>query len=71
MSEVLKALDEELKILYAEKMKIVLNLIRSNNTGQDAMHFTQSADNLVRSRNGYFYAPDQELKTTKKQGAGA
>ena len=58
--------------LFEEKLKIVLNLIRTNNTGDEALKITQAADNLVRARNSFApQSTDQELKTTKKQGAGA
>lgn len=61
--------------LFEEKMKVVLNLIRTNNSADDALKITQAAYNLAQARNNYnLWSPDpipQELKTTKKQGAGA
>lgn len=55
--------------LFEEKMKIVLNLIRTNNSADEALKITQAADNLARARNTF--AVDAEPKTTKKTGAGA
>lgn len=61
--------------LFEEKLKVILNLIRTNNTGDEALKITQAADNLVRARNSFSsWSHDpipQELKTTKKPGAGA
>ena len=57
--------------LFEEKLKIVLNLIRTNNTGDEALKITQACLNLAHARNT-FQAPEQtELKTTKKPGSGA
>jgi hypothetical protein len=56
--------------LFVEKLKVVLNLIRTNNTGDDALKITQAADNLVRAWRG-FTLPEPEQKTVKKSGTGA
>jgi hypothetical protein len=53
--------------LIEEKIKVVLNLIRTNNTADDALKITQAVDNLARARNTL----STELKTTKKQGSSA
>lgn len=57
--------------LFEDKMKIVLNLIRTNSTADDAQKITQAALNLAHARN-YFLLnqPQEEPKTPKKQGAG-
>ena len=58
--------------LFEEKMKIVLNLIRTNNTADDVMKITQAALNLAHTRNYYSLSqsPEAEPKTIKKQTAG-
>lgn len=53
--------------LIEEKIKVVLNLIRTNNTADDALKITQAVDNLARARNALV----MEMKTTKKSGTGA
>ena len=61
--------------LFEEKLKVVLNLIRVNNTADEALKITQATNNLVQARNNYVLcSPDpipQELKQTKKPGASA
>lgn len=37
--------------LFEEKMKVVLNLIRTNNSAEEALKITQAVDNLARARN--------------------
>jgi len=39
--------------LFEEKLKVVLNLIRTNNTAEDALKITQAAGNLARAQNEY------------------
>lgn len=36
--------------LIEEKMKVVLNLIRTNNSADDALKITQAMDNLTRAK---------------------
>ncbi len=71
-----------MKELFEEKMKVVLNLIRVNSTGDDAMKITQAACNLAQARNTFNLMPEtpkteQEpetntgTKTVKKLGVGA
>jgi hypothetical protein len=57
--------------MFEEKMKVVLNLIRTNNTGDEALKISQAALNLAHARNTFQAQEQTELKTTKKQGAGA
>lgn len=57
--------------LFEEKMKVVLNLIRTNNSADDALKITQAADNLARARNNFLEPSSTETKTPKRQGAGA
>lgn len=58
--------------LFEEKMKIVLGLIRVNNTAEDAQKITQAALNLAHARNYFLLNPPQEEpKTPKKQGPSA
>ena len=58
--------------LFEEKLRVVLNLIRTNSTGDDALKITQAADYLVRARNNSESTQEPtESKTTKKSGAGA
>lgn len=52
--------------LIEEKIKVVLNLIRVNNTADEALKITQAVDNLARARSTL-----SETKPTRKQGAGA
>ena len=62
--------------LFEEKMKVVLNLIRVNNSADEALKITQAVDNLVRARNLYLsgielstpvpQSQEPEPKTTKK-----
>ena len=64
-------MNEELNALFQEKLKVVLNLIRTNNQPDDALKITQAADNLVRARNSAFSGKLEETKTTRKQGSNA
>lgn len=58
--------------LFEEKMKIVLNLIRTNNSADEALKITQAADNLARARNTFSLEQSTtEAKPPKKPGAGA
>jgi len=60
--------------LFEEKMKVVLERLRTNNTGDEALKYTQALDNLARARTTWFAnekSEPTEAKTTKKQGAGA
>lgn len=61
--------------LFEEKMKVVLERLRSNNTGDDALKYTQAADNLARARKTWFADVEPEsgqgTKTPKKTGVGA
>lgn len=63
--------------LFEEKMKVVLERLRSNNTGDDALKYTQAADNLARARKTWLADADPEqgqntgTKTPKKTGVGA
>ena len=54
--------------LFEEKMKIVLNLIRTNNTADDVMKITQAACNLVQARSHFVVSqsPEAEPKTKKQ-----
>lgn len=54
--------------LFEEKMKIVLNLIRTNNTADDVMKITQAAWNLANARNYFLVSqsPEAEPKTKKQ-----
>lgn len=59
--------------LFEEKMKIVLNLIRTNNTSDEALKVTQAAYNLAQARNSFNLnhpTEDTETKPPKKQGTG-
>ncbi len=58
---------DELDNLIKDKMKVVLNLIRTNNTEDQALKVSQAFDNLVRGRNGL----DGVTKPTRKQGSNA
>ncbi len=61
--------------LFEEKMKVVLERLRSNNTGDDALKYTQAVDNLARARKTWFADGESEsdtgTKPPKKLGAGA
>lgn len=63
--------------LFEEKMKVVLERLRSNNTGDDALKYTQAVDNLARARKTWFADGELEsgqntgTKPPKKLGAGA
>lgn len=48
--------------LFEEKMKVVLNLIRTNNTADEALKITQAALNLAQARN-----TSAGMKETKKK----
>ena len=56
--------------LFEDRMKVVLNLIRTNSTAEDAQKITQAAYNLAQARNTFALAPEQEQKTQKKSGSG-
>jgi hypothetical protein len=60
---------DEIEKLVQEKLKIILNLIRTNSTSDDVLKVTQGFRNIVEGE----IARTQEVgvKTTKKQGAGA
>ena len=60
---------DEINKLFEEKMKVALGHIRTNNTGDDSLKYTQSVDNLTRAWNLYLHEP--EPKPIKKQGTGA
>jgi hypothetical protein len=68
-----------MKELFEEKMKVVLNLIRTNSTGDDAMKISQAACNLAQARlafvpeNSFMQEPETNTgtKTVKKLGVGA
>jgi hypothetical protein len=63
-----------MEVLFEEKMTVVLNLIRTNNSADEALKLTQAAYNLAQAKNVAIpvQPPEQvELKTTKKPGAGA
>lgn len=58
--------------LFEEAMKVVLGRIRPNNTGDDALKFTQAAYNLAQARNAFVTTrTNQEPTTNNKSGAGA
>jgi hypothetical protein len=60
--------------LFEDKMKIVLNLIRTNNSADEALKITQAVANLAHARNVAMMnqsTEQTESRTTKKQGAGA
>lgn len=68
-----------MKELFEEKMKVVLNLIRTNSTGDDAMKITQAACNLAQARNAFVSEAERAEqepetytgnKTVKKSGTG-
>ena len=61
---------DELDELFEDRMKLVLNLLRTNNIADDAMKITQAAYNLAQARNT-FSVLTQEPKTPKKPGASA
>lgn len=61
-------MSEETEKKIEEKMLVVLNLIRTNSTGDDVLKLTQGFVNLTIAKNNL----SQETKTTqKKLGAGA
>lgn len=57
--------------LFEEKMKVLLGLIRTNSTAEDAMKITQGAYNLANARATFLLNPEPEPKTPKKSGTGA
>lgn len=59
-------MDKTIEELFEEKIKMVLNLIRSNNTATDAQQITQGLRNIVDA----YVVMQKEIKP-KKPGAGA
>lgn len=57
--------------LIDEKMKVVLNLIRTNNTADDALKITQAVDNLTRSKRTLSEIEAETGGKTRGKGAGA
>ena len=58
--------------LIEEKMKTVLNLIRTNNSADDALKITQAMDNLARAKRTLSdIETDQGGKPTRTKGSGA
>lgn len=58
--------------LIEEKMKVVLNLIRTNNSADEALKITQAMDNLTRAKYTlYSLEADSGGKATRTKGAGA
>lgn len=60
---------DELEVLVQDKTRVVLNLIRSNNTADDVLKITQAFRNIVEGEN--VRKQDSGAKTTRKQGAGS
>lgn len=61
-------MSEELEKKIEEKLLIILNLIRTNSTGDDVLKITQGFANVTNGKNNLLV----EGKTTpRKQGAGA
>lgn len=60
-------MEKTVEELFEEKIKVVLNLIRSNNTATDAQQITQGLRNIVDA----YVVMRQETKPNKKPGAGA
>lgn len=48
-----KATEKTTEELFEEKLKIVLNLLRTNSTGDEVLKITQGVRNLVDSKIGY------------------
>ena len=61
--------------LFDEKMKVVLNLIRTNLSPEEAMKVTQAVENLTRAKRTLHeidvWTADQGAKTTKTKVAAA
>jgi len=53
--------------LFEEKMKVVLNLIRTNNSAEEALKITQAVDNLARARNTANLLATQPPEVTTEQ----
>lgn len=56
--------------LFEEKMKVVLGLIRTNNTGDEALKFTQAAYNLAQAHNIATMIPYRETEQTESKAKG-
>jgi hypothetical protein len=63
-------MEQKMNELFEEKLKVVLNLIRTNSSAEDAMKISQAACNLVHARSTFAVNQEQEPKTQKKQGSG-
>lgn len=56
--------------LFEEKLKVVLNLIRTNNSAEDALKYTQAVSNLVRAQSDFVVLspkPKQEPEEKPKK----
>ena len=54
--------------LFEEKLKVVLNLIRTNNTAEDALKHTQAVSNLVRAHNDFsILSPKQAVEKPEQE----
>lgn len=62
-------MEKSIEELFEEKLRVALNLIRTNSTGTDVLQITQGIRNLVDS-NATYLMMRGETKT-KKQGASA
>ena len=61
---------ESIEALTDAKMQIVLNLLRTNSTADEALKITQAVVNLANGRNQLLNAP-LEGRPTKPKGASA
>ena len=57
--------------LIDEKIQVVLNLIRSNLKGDDALKITQAVDNLTRAKAMLYSIEESGGRPTKTKGAAA
>lgn len=58
---------DDLSKLAEDKMRVVLNLLRTNSTGDDVLKITQGYRNLVEAED----VRNRDSKSTRKQGTGA
>lgn len=57
--------------LLDEKIKVVLNLIRTNNSAADALNIAQAVNYLFRARESLNAESSTGTKSLRKQGSGS
>jgi hypothetical protein len=60
-----KTTEKTTEELFEEKLRIVLNLLRTNSTGDEVLKITQGVRNLVDSKIGYVQL-NQQKEPAKK-----